>query len=125
MAPSASRKTVMAESWRRRLRGNFFEHTILPNLASVPVLEVGHNLDDFTLGQDKRDHDETECGMKNVSPRRIIGMLAAWPYHSMEAGVTRGFSSAQATPEMSVYLNRILILNQYSINTKMVAMIPA
>ena len=72
---------------------------ILPYLASVSILEVGHNLDDFTLGQDKRDHDETECGMKNVSPRRIIGMLAAWPYHSMEAGVTRGFSSAQATPE--------------------------
>ena len=30
-------------------------------------------------------------------------MLAAWPYHNMVTGVMRGFSSAQATPDASVF----------------------
>ena len=29
-------------------------------------------------------------------------MLAAWPYHSMVAGVISGLSSAQATPGIGV-----------------------
>ena len=29
---------------------------LLLNLASVPVLEVGHNLDDFACGQDKSEN---------------------------------------------------------------------
>jgi len=63
MAPSASRKTVMAESW-----------PVCPFLKFVTICII--------------------------LPRRIIGMLAACPYQSAAAGVTRGLRSAQATPEL-------------------------
>ena len=37
------------------------------NLASVPVLEVGHNLDDFTCRQDKIDKKKREYVMQGFT----------------------------------------------------------
>ena len=102
MAPSARRKTVIAESCKPRFQRLFLFYSmqfstwpVCPFFMLVTIwmiLPAGNT-------KLKRRKGMMQC---SESPRRIMGMLAAWPYQSMEEGVMRGFNSAQATPYKSV-----------------------